>query len=218
MLKRKGFTLIELLVVVAIIGILSTVTVAAYRTAVFKAQASHVLNTLNVLEKVFIIRMLDDNRSQWWHEDDFPSTDSWAAYIDNLINDEELIDEFLPLAPDLPGSEAGDFEFAYDNDGDVFVNPTNPSDCDTWLNPSPWSSWNSLAGPNIVIHPDEIPGSNRYWDLFEYLDNNIDNGDGPYCGRMRADARTDGGSTAARHRYMRYAFDYNQTYGDNVGE
>ncbi|MCI5050810.1 MAG: prepilin-type N-terminal cleavage/methylation domain-containing protein [Candidatus Pacebacteria bacterium] len=218
MKKKKGFTLIELLVVVAIIGVLSTIGVSSYRRAVFKAQAAHIINTITLVEEVFIIRMLDDNRVTWWHEDDFPSTTSWAAYLENLINDEELIDEFLPLAPDLPGSEAGNFEYAYDNDGDTFVNPTNPSVCTTWSNPSPWSSWNSLAGPNIVIHPDEIPGSDRYWDLFNYLDEYIDNGDGPYCGRMRADARTDGGSTANRHRYMRYAFDYNQVYGDLVGE
>jgi prepilin-type N-terminal cleavage/methylation domain-containing protein len=88
--KEKGFTLIELLVVVAIIGVLAVIIVASVQRAIFRAQASHVVNTLNVLEKVFIIRMLDDNRSEWWHEDDFPSTSSWAAYLENLINEYEI--------------------------------------------------------------------------------------------------------------------------------
>lgn len=215
--SKKAFTLIELLVVVAIIGVIAVIVIGSVKRAIFKAQAAHIINTITLVEEVFIIRMLDDNRSTWWHEDDFPSTNSWAAYLENLINEENLIDEFLPLAPDLPGSEAGNFEFAYDNDGDTFVDPVNPADCNTWSNPSPWNSWNSLFGPNIVIHPDEVPGSERYWDLFDYLDANIDGGDGPYCGRMRADARTDDGSTANRHRYMRYGFDYNQIYGDDIG-
>ncbi|WP_217539126.1 pilin [Vibrio metschnikovii] len=48
--KQQGFTLIELMIVVAIIGVLATVAVPAYKDYVTKSEASSAIATLRALQ------------------------------------------------------------------------------------------------------------------------------------------------------------------------
>ncbi|EKO3655089.1 pilin [Vibrio metschnikovii] len=48
--KQQGFTLIELMIVVAIIGVLATVAVPAYKDYVSKSEASSAIATLRALQ------------------------------------------------------------------------------------------------------------------------------------------------------------------------
>ena len=56
---KRGFTLIELLVVVLIIGILSSVALPQYTTAVEKARVAEALTTLNYMQKQLIMYHLE---------------------------------------------------------------------------------------------------------------------------------------------------------------
>lgn len=208
---RKGFTLIELLVVVAIIGLISSTVFTNIRGGVNKAKAANTATALDAIHDAFIYKSLDENITEWWHEDDFPSTSSWAAYIEDLVND-DIISTFLPSAPDYPNTDPENFfEYAYDQDDDVFVNPSGDACFDhTETFSGNWSQWNQLRGVNVVVYPGLHPDSREFRESFEFLDNAIDKGDGPYCGRMRHDAFNEGHSSndSRRHHYFRYAIDY----------
>ena len=58
-MNKKGFTLIELLVVVLIIGILSSVALPQYTTAVEKARASEAWTTLKAINDAEKIRNME---------------------------------------------------------------------------------------------------------------------------------------------------------------
>ena len=210
-MKQRGFTLIELLITISIIGILSTSVLVVTRSAVFKSKGANVVTTLRAIEDAFVYKALDDDVSQWWHEDDFPSTNSWAAYVQDLVND-DVISTFLPSAPDYPNPIENDFEFAYDADDDIFINPVIGSpECFNYAlsNTGPWAQWNNLKGINVVIYPGLHPDTDEFRETFNYLDDVIDGGDGPYCGKMRTDARdTYGNNDQKRHHYFRYGIDF----------
>lgn len=208
---KKGFTLIELLVVIAIVGLVAGAVFTTLRSSISQARGANVAAALHTVDKAFVLKALDDNIDTWWDEDEFPSTNSWAAYIENLVENESF-DEFLPLAPDYPNPEVENvFEYAYDNDSDVFVDPGagDPACFDYALTFSGgWSSWNQLKGVNIVIYPGEHPNSEEFQNVFTYLDAVIDGGDGPYCGRMTHDAWNGHHNNQKRHHYFRYRIDY----------
>ena len=208
---KRGFTLIELLVVVAIIGMLASTVTGSVMKSFDKAKGSHTVQTLYAIEDAFLFKALKDNITTWWDEDDFPSTNSWASYIEDLVND-EIISQFLPIAPDYPNAD-GDapFEYAYDSDSDVFVNPTGTACFDhTETFSGNWSQWNNLRGVNVIINPNRHPDSDEFRDVFDYLDQAIDRGDGPYCGKMRHDAFNRGNSSndRNRHKYYRFGIDF----------
>ncbi len=210
-MNKQGFTLLELLVIIAIIGTLSSIIASPVMGVFFKAKGSHTVQTLDAVEKAFLQKALKDDVLEWWDEDDFPSTNSWAAYIDDLVDDSSISD-FLPIAPDYPNPDNGAaFEYAYDSDSDVFINPTGTACFDhTETFTGNWGQWNNLRGVNIVINPNRHPDSEEFRDVFEELDNAIDRGDGPYCGKMRHDAFNPGHSSnnRNRHKYYRYGIDF----------
>ncbi len=208
---KKGFTLIELLVVITIIGLLAGAIMATLRSSINKAKGANVASALKAIDDAFVYKALDENVTAWWHEDDFPSTNSWAAYIEDLVND-DVISTFLPAAPDYPNPDDGSvFEYAYDQDDDVFVNPGagDPACFDYVLTyDGSWGQWNQLKGVNIVIYPNLHPNSEEFQDTFNYLDEVIDGGDGPYCGRMTNDSWNGHHNDQKRHHYFRYRIDY----------
>ncbi len=57
---KRGFTLIELLVVVLIIGILSSVALPQYTTAVEKARVTEVLQNISTMEKQIELYLLEN--------------------------------------------------------------------------------------------------------------------------------------------------------------
>ena len=58
-MNQKGFTLIELLVVVLIIGILSSIALPQYTTAVEKARASEAWSTMKAINDAQAIRNME---------------------------------------------------------------------------------------------------------------------------------------------------------------
>jgi len=196
---KKGFTLVELLVVLSIIGVLSTSVFAAVRESIHVAQASYELQIGNAVLKAFELKALDDNIFNWWHEDDFPPSIGWGSYIEDIIED-DVISEFLPIIPNENdyGGNGTDLPYAYDNDGDTF---SDPGDCFSISNQG-----RSFRGVNFVYNPGVNSSSRKWNDMVEYLDNAVDKGDGPFCGRLRY-ALT--GSAGNRGQII-YAIDFDQ--------
>lgn len=186
---KKGFTLIELLVVIAIVGLLAGATLTTLRSGVEKAKATTIIQDLSAIQRAFELKALDEEIAEWWHEDEFPNGRAqWETYV-SLAIDEEIIDDFLPIASDPP-EFAGDIEanaYFYDNDKDwsdphVFI---NPSDCNVETEANRRNNWD---GVNVqfdigVSYEDEL-----WWTVANHLDEAFDEGDGLYCGRFRADS------------------------------
>jgi len=61
-MKRRGFTLIELLVVMAIMGILTIITVSQFNTARIKARDSQRKSDLSALSKALLMYYADYNK------------------------------------------------------------------------------------------------------------------------------------------------------------
>lgn len=179
-MQKNGFTLVEILVVLAIIGLVSATLATNIQSVRQQARASSMTQNIKAIEKAFLYKALDENISAWWHEDDFPSSATWAAYIDDLDGE---IDEFLPVAPDIPGANWS-YTYAYDNDGDEL--PSTPADCD---NPQSltvqdvrdhlWSGVSISIGIGVPYY------NQNFIDIFTQLDESFDGGDGPVCGRIR---------------------------------
>ncbi len=182
--SQSGFSLVELLISLSIVGIISTNVYGQLTISKEKARAANIIISLRAIEQAFTLKALDDNITSWWHEDEFPQTVSWTAYIEDLVA-QDVIDSFLPLAPDIPLNPSDDFNqydfaFSYDNNGDTF---TNPPDCFVY---SQYNLLNHVRnGVNIAVNPNYEPSTDKFWNTFEFIDAAIDNGDGPYCGRAR---------------------------------
>lgn len=197
-MKKEGFTLIELLVVITIIGLLSSIVATSFTSAVSKAQAAYEVNIGHAVVKAFTLKALDDNITTWWDEDDFPSSLSWGAYIGDII-EQGAIEEFLPIIINESnyGGNGAELPYAYDNDGDVFVNPAN---CYSG------GQSNSYRGVNFVYNLGIGPGNKKWERITEYMDQALDKTDGPFCGRFRY-ATT--GSPSARGQLI-YSIDFDQ--------
>ncbi len=176
--KSNGFTLIELLISISIVALLSTTVLSSTKSGLSRSQAAYELRVGNAIIQAFSLKALDENVTTWWHEDDFPPSVTWGSYIQDIIA-QDIISEFLPTIPDNQGlggtSQA--IPYAYDNDGDTF---SDPSDCF-----SNSSLSNSFRGVNLVYNLGINQTDQKWLDIVEYLDSNIDGSDGPYCGKLR---------------------------------
>ncbi len=165
----KGFTLIELLVVIAIIGTLSSIVLVSLNTNRKKAKAAKLMSDLKQIEKAFITWGIDEEISEWWHEDE------WGAPTDEpevswLIENTSL-GEILLSSPDIDANI-----YVYDNDGDTF--DTDGDGCvDGYI----------YQGVNLNIWDRDL------LDVIEIVDEKIDGGDGPLCGRVVWDEGGAGG-------------------------
>jgi len=183
---KKGFTLIELLVVIAIIGIISGAAITTLRGGVEQAKTATIIQDLQAIKKAFQLKALDDDIREWWHEDEFPNGRAqWETYVSLAIED-EIIDGFLPIAPDPP-EFAGDIQanaYFYDNDKDWGPEFIDPADCHAETEANRRNSWDGvLVQFDIgVSHEDDL-----WWDVAEQLDAAFDQSDGMYCGIFRAD-------------------------------
>lgn len=65
---QKGFTLIELLVVISVIGVLATVVFASLSSARDKARVARLTSDFQTLEKVLILTLIDEGRTDFWTE------------------------------------------------------------------------------------------------------------------------------------------------------
>lgn len=189
---KQAFSLIELLVIIAIIGIFSTFTFTILRGTVESAKANTIVTDLRAIKQAFEFKALDENISEWWHEDEFPSgPEDWERYVD-LFVDQGIISDFLPVAPDTPDYAASPIapsKYFYDNDKDwstphEFV---DPADCHAATEANRRNAWD---GVNIQFDIG-LPYTDPVWiQTADELDQAIDGGDGYYCGSFRADNRT----------------------------
>lgn len=167
--KQKAFTLIELLIVVAIVGILSTVVFTSVQNARIKAKAAKFISDAKQIEKAFAMWAIDEGRTTWWHED------TWGA-----PTDEPEIDWLIantPFGSYLSGSASIETNhYVYDNDGDTF-----DTDGDGCADAMPWQGvflnvWDASL-LEVIHRVDEV----------------VDRGDGPTCGKIVWDQNGQGG-------------------------
>ncbi len=72
MKNEAAFTLIELLVVIAIIGILATTIYLSINPAetIKRSKIARLVSEFTQLEQAFLMCYMDENRSDWWTEDE----------------------------------------------------------------------------------------------------------------------------------------------------
>ena len=167
--SSAGFTLIEILTVIAIIGILATIIVVTMASAREKAKATKLFSDLIQVEKALGAWAIDEEVGVWWDEDlwgaptDEP-TIAWLAANTSLGN-------WMSGNPGIASNL-----YVYDNDGDTF--DTNGDGCadgsifqGVFLN---------IWDPNLL-------------DAVDIMDDIMDGGDGPTCGRVVWDPSGTGG-------------------------
>ncbi|NTU69346.1 type II secretion system protein [bacterium] len=122
--KNKGFTLIEILAVVAIIGILSAVTVMYLNAARSKGRDASRKGALRQIENAIII-FADNNNGN---------------YPDNLVN---LVPEYMPKVPQDPKTNTvysynvSDDKNRYELNANLEINIDNSADIDGGNEPFP---------------------------------------------------------------------------------
>jgi prepilin-type N-terminal cleavage/methylation domain-containing protein len=165
----RGFTLIELLVVISIIGVLSTVVLVSVSASREKAKAAKLMSDLKQVEKAFITWGIDEEISEWWHEDE------WGAPTDepeiSWLIESTSLGEILLSSPDIDTNI-----YVYDNDGDTF--DTDGDGC---------ADGSLYQGVYLNIWDQDL------LDVIEIVDRKIDGGDGPSCGKIIWDEGGGGG-------------------------
>lgn len=161
-MKNKGFTLIELLVVVAVIGILATVIIGSLSRAREKAKLAQIVSQFEQIETAFIAALYEEDRAEWWHEDDF-----------NLGENPTLQDIIDIEAPNPGASISNYFKSSPRNIiGNSFYRYDNEQNTVTSC-----SSGQQHRGVNLIIHG--ITG-----DFRQQMDIYIDREDTPFCGKI----------------------------------
>jgi len=164
----EGFTLIEILIAIIVIGILSTISISYVSSTRDKAIAAAYLTTARTLERGFVAKGISDGITTWWDGSDFEGCAGLygsSPRIPGMVANCDFSD-FIP----------GDLEdlglFAYDSsvDADDYVGGCTVAG---------GSGLDPTKGVNILIKDTVTP------DIFDKMDDVIDSGDGPFCGKMR---------------------------------
>lgn len=112
---KKGFSLIELLIVIAVIGILSSITLVTLNTARDKAKLSRAQTDLQMLSRA--IYLLSTDTGKWpMHIDPIDDCSAVSAGVEALMDDEAV-----GLLSDDSASPYGGWSGPYY--GDVPVDP-----------------------------------------------------------------------------------------------
>lgn len=165
--KCLGFTLLELLVVIAIIGILASIVYGYFNIAREKSKSSQVATQINQIEKALVLFTLsNDFRS--WPITNQPSPAAEANYhISKLISNNPP-SEFAGFADVFSGLPSEPFSGGWY----VFSNRDIPYSCGGL----------STIGSGVNIRIGE---GAKTVPLATELDEIVDGGDGPYCGKVR---------------------------------
>lgn len=105
-MKRKGFTLIELLVVISIIGLLSSVVLAALNSARAKAQASQIIQNASSIRNALELYRLD-------HDGNLPRYNDPSKY---KLSDIDELKPYIKEIPSLPTMFPGEIYYRTDSD------------------------------------------------------------------------------------------------------
>lgn len=159
---EKGFTIIEILVVLTIIGILGTTVVSTTRDTFEKGQVGQLAFQLDQIEKAFLYTYLDENRDEWWTEDELGINNPTLNEILNIPDDEPL-GRFSTYFTSSPLNTINSSEYQLDNDGNESTSCTNGQ---------------RSRGVNIVIR--DLVQEDRE-ALEEFFDPEFD----PTCGKVR---------------------------------
>lgn len=166
--KNKGFIVIELLSIIIGLGILIFISWLFLKPVIEKAKASELVADLNQISKAFLIWQTEEGISKWWPENDFLpkcKISSNKPYDGPSITC--LIKNFA-LGNYFPKKNKFNFDFYfYDNDGDVF-----DIDGDKCKDKSVWAG----VSLNVQYH--------SFFNVRERVDEIIDSGDGPFCGKI----------------------------------
>jgi len=159
-IRKRAFTLIELLIVILIVGILATIAIVSYGNMKERAKAAKMAADLKQIETAFHLWATSEGVSSWWQED------VWKAPTDeptlDWLSKNTSLKEWLPSALNVDNNL-----YVYDNDLDTF--DTSVNNCANGV---------IYAGVNLNIWDPTLISS------AEALDKQIDNGDGPKCGKL----------------------------------
>lgn len=111
--RNHGFTMVELMIVIVVIGILANIAIAAYQNGIIKAKATKIITDFNFVESA-ASRYAIENAG--WPGDLGPGLEppELALYLNSRIN------------WNTQGSQAGTFQYEWENWLDSGGNPTKP--------------------------------------------------------------------------------------------
>lgn len=162
-MKSRGFTLVELAIVIAVIAILAALTIVSYNAIKDRATATSIYDGIKKVDNGFRLKMGYEKKTTWPKDTELTGVNN--PNLLTLINDGDSIKDYINGLP----TTGGVISWTYDNDSD---NTTPEAMCST----SYTTTWNGVV---IVVAPVTTA-------VLKQLDEQIDNGDGLYCGRLRS--------------------------------
>ena len=126
MRDRGGFTFVEMLIVVSIIGILATIALPSFQTAVTKAKEA------TLKENLFVLRDVIDQH--------YADQEKYPATLDELVEKRYL--RRVPVDPITRRSDSWTFEYATDEQGqENGITDVRSGSEQVGLNGAPYREW-----------------------------------------------------------------------------